>query len=71
MRGVRVVGVGPTLTAAIPGDSLVRVHEHVTHWHVGGELHRLQVRGDAVVDTLVPKGSPAYLAGMALFDEGD
>lgn len=72
MRGVRVVGVGPTHTMAVPGDALARVHEHVTHWHVGGELHRLQVQGDAVVDTLVQRGTRDYLVGMALFsDDGD
>lgn len=71
MRGVRVVGVGPTLTAAIPGDALVRVFPAVTFWHLGGDLHRVTVQGDTVVDTLVQRGTRDHLAGMALFDEGD
>ncbi|MDR6691313.1 hypothetical protein J2X55_002225 [Microbacterium sp. 1154] len=72
MNGVRVVGVGPALTMAVPGDALVRVFPAVTFWHVGGDLHRLTVQGDAVVDALVPKGSPAYLVGMSAFaTDGD
>ncbi|MBD8479280.1 hypothetical protein [Microbacterium sp. CFBP 8794] len=72
MRGVRVVGVGPTLTAAIAPDAIVRVLPAATLYHVAGELHRLHVQGDAVVDVPVPSNSHEYRVGMALFsDEGD
>lgn len=69
---VRVVGVGPTLTAAVPGDALVRVYGGVTLWHQSGNLHKLTVRDGAVVEAVVPKGSAGYLRGMSAFgDEGD
>jgi hypothetical protein len=72
MNGVRVVGVGPTLTAAVPGDSLVRVYGDVTLWHQSGNLHKLTVRDGAVIEAVVPSNSHEYRVGMAAFsDEGD
>lgn len=72
MSGIRVVGVGPTLTMAIPGDALVRVFTDVTYWHQDGNLHKLSTRDGTVVEELVPRGTRDYLVGMALFaDDGD
>ncbi|MFF7683879.1 hypothetical protein ACFZA2_14095 [Microbacterium sp. NPDC007973] len=73
MRGVRIVSVGYSdKTAAIASDALVLVHPAATLYHVAGDLHRLHVQGDAVVDVPVPQGTQAYRAGMALFStDGD
>lgn len=71
MRGVRIVGVGPTLTAAVPADAIARVYGALTLYHVAGELHRLSVQDGAVVDVAVPKGSADYLRGMAAFSTED
>lgn len=70
MRGVRVVGVGPTLTAAIPGDSLARVYGNCTLWHQTGNLHKLTVRDGVVVEELVPLGTHEYRVGMSAFADG-
>lgn len=72
MRGVRIVGVGPSLTAAVPADAIARVYGDLTLWHQTGNLHKLTVRDGVVVEAVVPRGTQAYCAGMALFaTDGD
>lgn len=73
MSLVRVVSVGYSgKTAAIASDALVRVFPDRTLYHVAGELHRLNVQDDAVIDTLVQRGTHAHLLGMSAFaTDGD
>ena len=73
MSLVRVVGVGYSgKIAAIASDALVRVLPDRTLYHIAGDLHQLHVQGDAVVDTLVQRGTHAHLLGMSAFaTDGD
>jgi hypothetical protein len=68
VRGVRVVSVGYSdMTAALPGDALVRVFPDATIWHRSGDLHRITVENGAVVESVVPHSTREYLVGMAAF----